>query len=429
MKKFTFLLLLFSYFLSYAQIPGKRPTEYGFDIDYRPPVYYDFYLSYANENRQSELIFTLNIQNDLFQFTKVEDTYEAVYHITLTIKKSGTESAVFSRVWKESVWEKEFEKTNSRKIYQNHQKRFTIDLAPGSYQVFLEVSDAGTQKGFRNSRPLVIPEFEPGGVKHTSVKLLNPETGRSDEVIAGSRDPMVDFNRDIKAYFELQTGARDSLIITSKLVHLKEDASRILRQRIYRYLPTEPVLSFREEIEKKYLPEGIFVLRYRIRYGERILEIEKKFEVVWFEKPVYLYRYDLALRPMQYILSVDELSEAEGLSYDDLGVWFTNYWRAKDPDPDTPFNEILFTFFQRVDEVNRKYGQRFREGWETDRGKSFLLYGEPDRQEINRTSVHVKPYEVWYYNTLKQKLTFIDEYDDDDYKLVQIEDIKDSGNE
>jgi GWxTD domain-containing protein len=429
MKKIFLLIAIFCFADVYSQIPGKRQSEYGFDVDYKPPVYYDFYLTYANENRSPRLVFTLSIQNDLFQFTKVADVYQANYHVALTIKKNGSETAVFSRVWQESVLEKDFDLTNSRKIYQNHEKKFDVNLDPGEYKVLLEVTDDGTQKGYQNQRPLIVPHTEPGGIEHTVVKFLDPDSDRSVEIIADPRDPMIDFNRDVSAYFEMQTAARDSLIITSKLLLLKDESGSVVRQRIYRYLPTGPVLAFRERIDKKDLPEGKYTLKYRLRYGERIVEFEKKFEVVWFEKPVYLYRYDLAIRPMKYILTPDEWNEADGLSYDDLEVWFKNYWKKKDPDPETPYNEIMYTFFKRVDESNRLYGQRFKEGWETDRGRSYLLYGKPDRQEINRTTINTKPYEIWFYDQLHKKLVFVDKHDDEDYELVQIEDIKDSGNE
>ncbi len=429
MKKIIPVCLLFCYSSIYAQLPGKRQTEYGFDIDYKPPIYYDYFLSYAAEGNKPQLNFILNVQNDLFQFTKVENIYQASYHISLTIKKDGSDAAVFSRVWQQSVEEKVFERTNSKKIYQHNQNKIEMDVSPGNYKLFLEVTDDGTMKGYHNARLLTVPEIEPGEMMHTQIKLLDPVTDASSEVILEMRDPMVEFNHDLTAYFELQTDARDSLIITSKLSQINDESRAIQRQKIYRFLPITPLLQFREKLGKNFLPEGKFVLRYRIRYGERILEIEKKFEVIWFDKPVYLYRYDLAIRPMQYVLNQAEWNTADALSYDELGIWFNAYWKKKDPSPETPFNEIMYTFFHRVDEVNRIYGQRFKEGWETDRGKSYLLYGKPDRQEINRTSVNAKPYEVWYYDALKQKLTFIDEYDDEDYKLVQIEEIKDSKNE
>ncbi len=412
-----------------AQLPGKRTTVYGFDIDYKPPLYYDLYLSFGDTTRAPELVFSLNVQNDLLQFTKASNNYEAAYHIGLTIKKSSAESAVFSRVWKQTVQENDFERTNSRLIYHSNQKKFHLGLEPGEYRVFLEVTDDGTKKTYRNSRQLDIPVSEPGDISHTPIRLVDPETDQSDEVIVELRDPMIEFNQEIVACFELQTDTGDSLIITSKLIQTRAESDAIIRQKIYRLLPQTSAMQFREKIEKSDLDEGIYNLRYRIRYGERILEIEKKFEVVWFDKPVYLYRYDLAIRPMRYILSESEWNTVDGLSYDDLEIWFKSYWQNKDPSPETPFNEIMYTFFQRVDQTNRLYAQRFKEGWETDRGKSYLLYGKPDRQEVNRTSVSTKPYEVWYYDSLNQKLTFIDEYNDEDYKLVLIEEIKDSENE
>jgi len=429
MKKIIPILMVILYTSTQAQMPGKRPTEYGFDIDYKPPIYYDLYLSFGDTIGEPELVFSLNVQNDLLQFTKVADTYKAVYHIGLTIKKSSSESAVFSRVWKQTVQERDFERTNSRSIYQGHQKIFDLDLEPGEYLMFVEVTDDGTKKAYRNSRQLTIPVDKPGDLIHTPIRLLDPEYDQSGEVIAEPRDPMIEFNHDIVASFELQTDTPDSLIITSKLLQFREESGSIIRQKIFRLLPTGPLMKFRERIQKNDLDEGIYSLRYRIRYGERILEIEKKFEVVWFDKPVYLYRYDLAIRPMRYILSESEWNIADELSYNDLETWFKSYWQKKDPSPETPFNEIMYTFFQRVDQTNRLYAQRFKEGWETDRGKSYLLYGKPDRQDVNRTSVSAKPYEVWYYESLNQKLTFIDEYNDEDYKLVLIEEIKESEDE
>ena len=279
MKKIFFLLSLFCFTSLYSQLPGKRPSEYGFDIDYKPPVYYDFYLTYTNAKSPPRLVFTLSIQNDLFQFTRIGDVYKANYHIAVTIKKKDSETAVFTRVWQESILEKEFDLTNSRKIYQRHEKIFDTDLDPGDYRLLLEVTDDGTQKGYHNQRTLVIPHTEPGGIEHTDIKFLDPDSDRSVEIIADPRDPMIDFNRDVRAYFEMQTAARDSLIITSKLQLMKDESGSVVRQRIYRYLPTKPVLAFQERIDKKDLPEGTYTLRYRLRYGERIVEFEKKFEV------------------------------------------------------------------------------------------------------------------------------------------------------
>jgi GWxTD domain-containing protein len=302
---------------------------------------------------------------------------------------------------------------------------FQVDLEPTKYRLFLEIMDSGTGKGYRSSREFTVsPEY-----KYTEVKLFKVDEKPSGEIILGREPPLVEFNYDQKSTFSFRTPARDSLVITSKLLRVKDENSRIIRQKMYRLLADNSILNFDEIIDKKNLKEGRYLLRYRIKYREEVTNLEKYFTVVWFEKPVYLYKHDLALRPMIYVLSTDEYDSAEALSYDELGEWMEEYWNTKDPTPDTPLNEIQVEFFDRVDQANRKYSQRFTEGWETDRGKALILYGEPDRRESNRYAINSKPYEIWYYRKLNRKLTFVDKYKEENYVLVSVEEFEEKENE
>jgi len=186
---------------------------------------------------------------------------------------------------------------------------------------------------------------------------------------------------------------------------------------------------FNDSLKKENLNEGSYSLKYFVSSGEFEKEIEKKFDVVWYDKPVYLYKFDLALRPMRYILSQQEWEQVDDLSYNNQEKWFEEYWTEKDPTPNTPFNEIKYEFFTRVEEANQVYSLRFVEGWETDRGRALILYGQPDRQEKKSYAVNTKPYEIWFYDSLKRKLTFVDVDNDTNYKLMSVEDLSDEGNE
>jgi GWxTD domain-containing protein len=300
-----------------------------------------------------------------------------------------------------------------------------VDLAPGTYRLFLEVIDSGTDKGYRNSRAFKV-ESNP---LHSAVKLFLPQKNVSSEIILGPDPPVIDFNQDQNCGFMLRTNNRDSLIITSKLLRMEGEKSPIVRQKIHRILPLQDITQFTEKIERKYLDEGQYLLKYRIKYNQQIINLEKYFSVVWFDKPIYLYKYDLALRPMQYMLTPEEFEYADGLSYDELGVWMKEFWQAKDPTPDTPLNEIKYQYFLRVAEANKKYSQRFTEGWETDRGKALILYGTPTRVESNRYAINKKPYEIWYYESLNRKLTFVDQNKEENYELLSVENIEETGNE
>jgi len=424
-KVLKYILLLILTISVFAQTPGRRESQYGFEIYYRPPVHYDFFVELPDQNNRYRINFLLRIQNDLFRFTKTDNEYLAQYDVTVAIKKAENKKAVFSETWRKSVQVGKFDETNSKIIYQVDQKYFDIALVPGDYRLFLEVIDSGTAKGYHNSRSFTIKQNS----IHTDIKLFNPGSTGSGEIILGAEPPIVEFNQDQKVSFAFKTPTRDSLIVTSKLLKVREANSPIIRQKMYRILASDDIATIEEIIEKKHLKEGSYLIKYRIKYNQQVTNLEKYFSVVWFDKPVYLNKHDLALRPMIYMLSSEEFEYADGLSYDELGEWLEEFWNKKDPTPESPLNEIKFEYFTRVTEANKKYSQRFSEGWETDRGKALILYGTPSRIESNRYVINKKPYEIWYYDTLKIKLTFVDRNKEENYKMVSVEDIEENENE
>jgi hypothetical protein len=61
-----------------------------------------------------------------------------------------------------------------------------------------------------------------------------------------------------------------------------------------------------------------------------------------------------------------------------------------------------------------------RNGWHTDRGRIYILYGEPDEVERFPNSDNVKPYEIWHYHQIESGVMFIfvDRTGSEDYTLV-----------
>jgi GWxTD domain-containing protein len=195
-------------------------------------------------------------------------------------------------------------------------------------------------------------------------------------------------------------------------------------------LPTDQKwIRYNEKIDKKILQEGNYLLTLIIETNEGKTELNKKFQVIWFEKPLYLYDNELAVPPLKYIISQEEWDALEDLSDEKLSAWIKEFWKKKDPDPDTPLNEIMVEFYERVLQANKKFAGEYTEGWTTDRGKSLILYGEPDRVDAYRYNLKSKPYEIWYYESENKKLIFIDVDEDDSYPLMSVEDIGESENE
>ena len=79
-------------------------------------------------------------------------------------------------------------------------------------------------------------------------------------------------------------------------------------------------------------------------------------------------------------------------------------------------------FFKRVQEANKKFSLRHKEGWETDQGKILILYGDPDKIENRRYATDLKPHVIWKYQKQNLTFVFVDDKRDGEFRLLKEED-------
>ena len=77
-------------------------------------------------------------------------------------------------------------------------------------------------------------------------------------------------------------------------------------------------------------------------------------------------------------------------------------------------------YYERVEYANEQWSSPSRKGWQTDRGRVYILYGEPDQYERRPVGSSENPYEIWYYNNIEGgvEFDFIDMTGFGDYRLV-----------
>ncbi|GBD87914.1 hypothetical protein BMS3Abin03_01848 [bacterium BMS3Abin03] len=110
----------------------------------------------------------------------------------------------------------------------------------------------------------------------------------------------------------------------------------------------------------------------------------------------------------KYIATAPEIAKYESLT-NEVGKreFMTNFWKARDEDPSNRRNQYLIDYMERIKEANNKYSGFSREGWQTDRGRVYLIYGEPDEIERHPNQTESRPYEIWYYNDIEGGVIFI----------------------
>lgn len=100
--------------------------------------------------------------------------------------------------------------------------------------------------------------------------------------------------------------------------------------------------------------------------------------------------------------------------------FLTKFWRDRDSDVATPINEYYQEYRQRVAVTNDQFRSAFREGWRSDRGRVYIMYGPPDYVERLSSESDMKPHEIWRYDYIEGgvEFIFVDKGGFNNYELV-----------
>ena len=113
-------------------------------------------------------------------------------------------------------------------------------------------------------------------------------------------------------------------------------------------------------------------------------------------------------REMQYLASRQEKKRYEGLkTVEQKQRFLSDFMKRRDRSPETSRNEYMEEYFKRLKYVNERFRTKTKAGYLTDRGRVYLLYGEPDEIDRYPYTVDSKPYEIWYYNSIEGGVVFV----------------------
>lgn len=100
-----------------------------------------------------------------------------------------------------------------------------------------------------------------------------------------------------------------------------------------------------------------------------------------------------------YIITHKERAVYNKLETDkERDMFIEEFWRHRDPTPGTTRNEFKEEHYRRIDYANERFGRTTPfDGWATDRGKYYIMLGEPVyiERHINYEVTH--PIEIWYF--------------------------------
>ena len=151
-----------------------------------------------------------------------------------------------------------------------------------------------------------------------------------------------------------------------------------------------------------------------------------------------------ATNDVPYILTEAERRAFAALKTDEERENFiTNFWRNRDPDPETEENEYRDQYYERIAYANEHFASGVP-GWRTDRGRIYIVRGKPDSIEAHPSggaydrpsyegagSTTTYPFETWFYRHLDGvgdgiEIEFVDQTGTGEYRIARDANEKDA---
>jgi len=149
-------------------------------------------------------------------------------------------------------------------------------------------------------------------------------------------------------------------------------------------------------------------------------------------------------KDVTYIITDEERKAFKKLATDDERERFIEeFWRRRDPDPDTDENEFKEEYYERIAYANEHFSSGIP-GWKSDRGRIWIMYGKPDERETHPMggsyerpsyegggSTTTYPFEVWFYRYLGGvgsgiEIEFVDPTGSGEYRIARNPNEKDA---
>jgi GWxTD domain-containing protein len=425
------LALLFCLFSPKAEVPQpKSPESLSVWVDYAcfrnlPDTSQTYVEIYYSFNRKQ------------LKFTQEEKTFEAKLFLNLAIEdKLG--NLVEKRMW--NRWSK-VNRWEETQIDYNIFDEIEVSLEPGEYLLRLSVTDLGSESQGQDSLEMKVRALGGKNLQLSDLEIafqIEPDTSTGLFTKAGRKilpNPLGVFTHGmgmVYFYAELYnltfspTANPDYLLSFAVLDSTGKKARDFGSQTQKKPGNSAVVLS---GINVSTLPEGGYALRvealdqetgqtaFVIKNFTILSEEVEREENLASSEEVERFRQEIT-----YIATPGELKMFDQLTPEGKKRFIEEFWRKRDPTLDTPENEFKIEHYRRIGYANLHFSRtkETNDGWHTDMGRIYILYGEPSEIERHPLMAESKPWERWNYNELQggSYFIFVDEDGYGVYRLI-----------
>lgn len=360
-----------------------------------------------------QIVYT--VTHDDLVFLRNADGYSARYEVTAILYGRDWQQAAGDS-WLRRVDVRAYAETNSRTAAVGD--TLSLDVAPGKYRLRMVIRSLDTAATGMVEREVVVPEYEPGRLALGTMAFDRAQAAQAEAGVF-EPNPSRDYGEEwpvlrvrVPVYGDPGTRYRAELIVET-------DQGAIEATRKDTVLQTAPVTEHTLTTSVLALDVGVHFLKVRVRAvdGGPDATARARFRVLTSPKS-WGEDFEKMVAQVSYVASRDEVEALREAPEDEREAAWAAFWRGRDPDPATEANEFKVEFLRRLGHANMRF-KSLVEGWQTDMGRTYIQYGEPDDVEAQPVDRMLHSWEVWYYYREHLKFTFMDTEGFGEFSLVE----------
>jgi GWxTD domain-containing protein len=388
-----------------------------------PPYHVDAMSFASNTSKQSRVDIFIQVPYENLAFVKKDDRYHASYEMTIDILDS-TGRLFSEKLWIEEVKAETFEQSVSSQAYSLVERVF--EVPPGVYSITTILRDNETRQSQRLMRKLAVSDYSIPTFSLSDVMLVSKFTVNGEKkTLVPSVSPNVGLIPDaFHIFFEAYNEPNlDSVRLVVDILNEKKEKTAEVTQ-VQKLAPGRNQVFMR--IENGSLAIGDYTLYIRAfpvsqQSGEDekyLAATSRAFVVRWRGLPKGVKDIDLAIEQAVYEAKDSEMSYMrEAKTPEEKQKRFLEFWKKRDPNPNTPRNEKMIAYYAKVEYANKTF-KHYIEGWRTDMGMVYIIFGPPNNVDRHPFDIDSKPFEVWSYYEMNHQFVFVDQTGFGDYRLT-----------
>jgi len=409
MRTLLTIILLIPTF-AFSQVEMRDNLLEGF-----PEFYYEIVNVNSAEPGMSRLNLYIEIPYDELQFLKLENIYEAKYEISVVIFDDDGDQ-IDGKIWQETIQVDRYDLTNSRKHYGFTHASF--HLKPNEYRISIGLMDMDSKKTSNRKSVFKLKDFQKEDLSLSDVTLTD-EIGTDSLGVRSIHPQVADQIRatgtELYCYFEIYSKLENQADFKIHYQVKDYKGQSIEEQEYVRKKEDSRTMEF-FRINKNKLTHGKYLIELEVAQGELKDSIKKNFVVRWKGMPTTVADLNKAIGQLKFIAKQEEIDEIKKAPEAERIEKFEKFWEKRDPTAGTPENELMDEYYRRVAYANENFSS-FKEGWKSDMGMIYIIFGPPSDIERHPFDRGYKPFEIWYYYHINRQFIFVDETGFGDYRL------------